>query len=342
PLGYRYFGNLIATVTYISLVFASTSVCLRTIVRHKWMNARMKLDDWIMIVALANYLMFCADIIALTMLGTRHPVVTESVADLLLLLLGTGEALFMLTSIALKTSLVIFFRRFLFKRPQRHLVTWITALYCLLSAIGFFLGLLRCGVPVHMARKQIEGQCISTVWWNDWILTLLPILIIWQSSMPAKKKLGVTLLMVFAVCGSLCAVLRTIYAGSLHLDVACYDIQHHSTCYHTTALVINMAVLEMGIGITTSSVACLLPLFRRCATVSQRFFSCKIGMHKGGISTVLDDTSSRYWNTPNFLSTVIAPLEDVNIDLKIFGILPSVDLSRGEDSCEDFLNRYIP
>ncbi|THX05668.1 hypothetical protein D6D13_06913 [Aureobasidium pullulans] len=276
-------GDVIATVTYVCLVSSCASVSLRIVVRHKWLDHGLKLDDWLMIVALTVYLMFCAVIIAFTVVENRNPILKESSADLLLLLLAIGEALFMVTSIAFKTSLMIFFRQFLLERRQRYLVASITLFYCAISVLGIFLALVPCRTLSHLARKRVEGKCIPINIWNgllythgavsalsDWLFALLPILVLWKSSMPAKTKLGVTLLMVFAVCGSLCAVLRTIYTGSLHFDARYYDVNHKPSYQHVTALVINMAVLEMGIGITAASVACLMPLFRRCAGWFQR------------------------------------------------------------------------
>jgi hypothetical protein len=153
--------------------------------------------------------------------------------------------MFMLTSIALKFSLMVFFRQFIFERTQRNLMTLVTAFYCIISAASFFLAIFPCGAPIHLARKRIENQCVPPAIWNgllythgttsalsDWIFALLPILVLWKSSMPARTKFGVTLLMVLAVCGSLCAVLRTIYTGSLDFDERDYDADNESNYYH--------------------------------------------------------------------------------------------------------------
>lgn len=47
-------GDVIATVTYVCLVFSCASVSLRIVVRHKWLDHGLKLDDWLMIVALVS------------------------------------------------------------------------------------------------------------------------------------------------------------------------------------------------------------------------------------------------------------------------------------------------
>ncbi|KAH0290014.1 hypothetical protein KCU62_g3980, partial [Aureobasidium sp. EXF-3399] len=88
----------------------------------------------------------------------RNPVLTEAVASRLLLIPALGEALFMLTSIALKLSLLIFFRQFVLERKQRNVMTYVTAVYCVMSAIGIFLALFPCGALVHLAKKRVNGH----------------------------------------------------------------------------------------------------------------------------------------------------------------------------------------
>jgi hypothetical protein len=255
----------------------------------------------------------------------------------------------MITSIAFRISLAIFFRRFLVDRTQLRLVLGVTGLYCILATLGFFICLLQCGSFVHLAARHIDGKCIPTSWWNgiiyahgalsafaDWFFALLPILILWKSSIPTRSKVGVSMLMVLAVCGSLCAVLRTIYVETLDFDAAYFD-PRHPTYYHVTALIINMAVLEMGIGITTASVACLMPLFRRCASLCRQRLPGKPqrqyfdGMRAGYASTTLDRTPMDTWEKyagplPNVMS-----LEVKTMDLENLGILPDVDSTTDED-----------
>lgn len=246
----------------------------------------------------------------------------------------------MITSISFKISLAIFFRRFLLERAQRRLILSVTSLYCVLSVLGFFLGLLPCGAPVDLATKHIEGKCIPVPVWNgllythgvvsalsDWVFALLPILILWKSSISVRNKLGVSLLMVLAVCGSLCAVLRTIYINSLHFDAAYFD-PRHPTYYHTTALIINMAVLEMGIGITAASVACLMPLFRHGAALCRRHLPGKLrqqylsGKQQGCGSSAPEEASSR---EKAATSQNVRSYEPEDLNLEMLGILPTID-----------------
>jgi len=47
-------GDIIATISYVCLAFSCASVLLRVVVRHKWLDAGLRLDDWFMIVALVS------------------------------------------------------------------------------------------------------------------------------------------------------------------------------------------------------------------------------------------------------------------------------------------------
>lgn len=255
----------------------------------------------------------------------------------------------MITSIAFRISLAIFFRRFLVDRAQRQLVLGITGLYCGVAAFAFFLCLFPCGAPVHLAAKRINGKCIPENWWDgllyahgalsavaDWFFALLPMVVLWKSSMPARNKLGVSLLMLLAVCGSICAVLRTIYVGSLRFDAAYFD-PRHPTYYHTTALVVNMAVMELGLGITAASVACLMPLFRRGAALCRRHLAgkpqrqCLDGMHAGYASTTLNNTPQDTWDKHAATPSNIMSRELKSLDLENLGILPDLDPPTDEE-----------
>ena len=154
--------------------------------------------------------------------------------------------------------------------------------------------------------------------------------------MTARKKLGVSLLMLFAVCGSLCALLRTIYTGTLHFDERYYDANHKPNYYHVTALVINMAILEMGIGITTASAACLMPLFRRCAGWGRRRLSARFSRHDiegrsdGGVVTTTGGTSARRGTKLDYFRPRVASFQSGNLEMEILGILPSLNSSTGQ------------
>ncbi|KAG9949567.1 hypothetical protein KCU85_g4286, partial [Aureobasidium melanogenum] len=299
------------------------------------------------------YLPFCATIITLTVVERRNPILTEPSADTVLLLLAIAESLFMITSIAFRISLAIFFRRFLVDRTQRKLVLGITGLYCGVAAFAFFLCLFPCGAPVHVAAKRINGKCIPNNWWNgllyfhgalsalaDWFFALLPMVVLWKSSMPAKNKLGVSLLMLLAVCGSICAVLRTIYVGSLEFYAAYYDPQH-PTYYHTTALIVNMAVLELGLGITAASAACLMPLFRRGAALCRRHLGGRLrpehlsGKQQRCTSIPPYDVSLDPWKKLPATSENVTTQDWETIDMEMLGVLPPIELTSTEDKNRD-------
>lgn len=46
--------DAIAIVVYVCLGLACTSVSLRTVVRYRWLDVGMRVEDWLMIVALVS------------------------------------------------------------------------------------------------------------------------------------------------------------------------------------------------------------------------------------------------------------------------------------------------
>lgn len=46
--------DAIAIVVYVCLGLACTSVSLRTVVRWSWLDVGMRVEDWLMIVALVS------------------------------------------------------------------------------------------------------------------------------------------------------------------------------------------------------------------------------------------------------------------------------------------------
>ena len=83
--------------------------------------------------------------------------------------------------------------------------------------------------------------------------------------LPRATKISASFLLVLAVCGSLSAVLRAIYTHTLDFGKQYYDRDHdhHQTYYQESAAVIDCAVLELGLGISAASLACVRPLFQR-------------------------------------------------------------------------------
>lgn len=187
----------------------------------------------------------------------------------------------MIVSITFKFSLTLFFLPLLVDRMQRRFIIGVTCFYSAVSFCAIFLCLLPCGAPVNMATKRIEGHCIPPHWWggllythgalsalSDWIYALLPIYTLWKSKLPRSTKMSASVLLLLAVCGSLCAVLRAIYTHTLEFRAEYYDPNHRPTYYGSTALVVNCAILELGLGITAASLACLRPLLQRLHVLS--------------------------------------------------------------------------
>ncbi|KAK6212380.1 hypothetical protein LQW54_005333 [Pestalotiopsis sp. IQ-011] len=89
---------------------------------------------------------------------------------------------------------------------------------------------------------------------SDWVLALLPISIVWNAKMDRRSKISVACVLALGSIASMATVVRIPYAKQLLSDP---DYLHNFT---------DLAIwstIEIGLGLTASSLATLKPLFRK-------------------------------------------------------------------------------
>lgn len=125
-----------------------------------------------------------------------------------------------------------------------------------------------CGIPSsEQLLKSVNGKCIPFQIFErlaiahgvlnsviDGIFTLLPISIIWQTTLPRGKKISVAVVILLASLGSLASCVRTYYVSGLGPSIRFY--------VNSTKTII-WAVVEPGLGITAACLATLRPLYAR-------------------------------------------------------------------------------
>lgn len=125
-----------------------------------------------------------------------------------------------------------------------------------------------CGVPsLEQLIKSVTGKCIPFQIFErlaiahgvlnsvtDGIFTLLPISIIWQTTLPRGKKISVAVVISLASLGSLASCVRTYYVSGLGPSTRFY--------VDSTKTII-WAVVEPGLGITAACLATFRPLYAR-------------------------------------------------------------------------------
>ncbi|CAD0112021.1 unnamed protein product, partial [Aureobasidium uvarum] len=199
-------------------------------------------------------------------------------------ILTLGEVMFMLSTIFLKISLMLFYRQFVWKKWQRRAIIVAGGCSIILSLIALFLSLFQCGTLKHIAHRQISGKCVqrnrfvpllylhgATGAVTDWAFALLPVSVLIKSSLKTHIKLSVCILLTLGVTGSVAACFRTAYVYGVWFDPAFLDPTAHISFYDHSAPEIVLALTELGFGISAASLACLQPLFRHLVHKSRNW-----------------------------------------------------------------------
>ena len=183
--------------------------------------------------------------------------------------------------IALKISLGLFFLRIL-TTPSRMTALWRTTLVTVLSLsttfglIYFFFAIFQCGIPRSGENsflvKMIQSRCANAsvglglgyshgviTMLTDWMCGLLPVCMLWNSTMPRGTKTVIGALLGVASVGSIASIVRLAYINSIVVPSGDFFVKTGKLAIWST--------VEPGVGITVASVATLRPLFH---TVSRR------------------------------------------------------------------------
>ncbi|KAI4732066.1 hypothetical protein E4T49_00249 [Aureobasidium sp. EXF-10728] len=252
-----------------------TAVILRLWSKLRTGKRKLAVDDYSMLTAWFFYMLLSSLAISLALLEHHNPVLTLAVADRFLLILTLGEVMFMVSTIFLKISLMLFYRQFVWKKWQRRAIIIAGGCSIVLSLIALFLSLFQCGTLKHIAHRQISGKCVqrnryvpllylhgATGAVTDWAFALLPVSVLIKSSLKTHIKLSVCILLTLGVTGSVAACFRTAYVYGVWFDPAFLDPTVHISFYEHSAPEIVLALTELGFGISAASLACLQPLFR--------------------------------------------------------------------------------
>ncbi|KAI4847156.1 hypothetical protein E4T44_04675 [Aureobasidium sp. EXF-8845] len=267
--------GMIIKVTIMFMALTTFCVFLRLAGKLRTGKRRLVVDDYSMLTAWFFYILLSCLALNVALLERHNPILTLPVADKLLLLLTLGEVAFMLSTIFLKISLMLFYRQFVWKQWQRRAIIFAGGCSIILSLIALFLSLFQCGTLKHIAHRQINGHCVrrnrfvpllylhgATGAVTDWAFALLPVTVLIKSSLKPHIKLSVCILLTLGVTGSVAACFRTAYVYGVWFDPAFLDPSTPTTFYEHSAPEIVLALTELGFGISAASLACLQPLLR--------------------------------------------------------------------------------
>ncbi|OAG03829.1 uncharacterized protein CC84DRAFT_1059881, partial [Paraphaeosphaeria sporulosa] len=265
-------GVLIFAVVIMLLFLAWTTVALRMWVRLG-ITKSPGWDDATMLIALCLFTCYCAFILTITLRSRAHRQFTEMELLQSLVYVQLSKVFYILTTTFLKISLGLFFLRLLTKPWQTRLFHVILAISGVFGIFYFFVTLFVCGSPTKLADSFIGARAkhCAPVWFvlttgyiygiinvvADWIFTLIPIVILMDSTMDRRSKISVGIVMSFAAVGSISSIMRMVYLKGLLFENSVSTTSIKATIWATA---------EPGTGIIAASAAILRPLFRKIYT----------------------------------------------------------------------------
>ncbi|KAF1345722.1 hypothetical protein BDV97DRAFT_27127 [Delphinella strobiligena] len=254
-------------IASILLSLAVFFVAARMYVRTRMTKNTWGWDDWAILVTLAFYIAECG--ILFNIAHLERSGLSFSNAKKIALLVPTEQSLYVAGTISLKASFCIFYHKVLSNNHwQKRLLLISTLIYAAFALAIIGLITFDCGIPSsQQLMESLTGKCIPFKVFErlaishgvlncvtDWVFTILPISIIWQTSLPLGKKVSVAVVILLAGLGSLASCVRTYYVSGLNPT---------PRFYVSSTDTIIWAIVEPGLGITAACLATLRPLYAR-------------------------------------------------------------------------------
>ncbi|KAI1492504.1 hypothetical protein F5X96DRAFT_381210 [Biscogniauxia mediterranea] len=263
-------GPELGIITALFLGLSTVMIGLRCYVRIFMLKA-FRTEDWLAVATLACFIIYATSVVLSVESGAGRHLLTvppDSVADALKFR-WVGELTYVVTSLFLKFTIGVFLLRICSKKW--HTITiWAVLITCLVfNFIYAFIAAFQCRpVQYYWLRYPdvIDGTCLSeqTILGStyaasainacaDWILGLIPIVLVWNLDITKKAKFTVASILALGSIASTATIVRIPYVWQLAHD--------GDFLYEFTDLAI-WSTVEIGLGLTASSFATLRPLAR--------------------------------------------------------------------------------
>jgi hypothetical protein len=178
--------------------------------------------------------------------------------------------LYILTTVALKISLAIFFLRIVVRTWQRRVIWIVTAIYTVYAIAFAFIAVFQCGIPTNFLIKEAVGICIhddvlqpmnyvhaSLNAISDWTFACLPIFVLWNAQMPRSAKALAGFLLSLGAVGSIISLIRIAYIPGLKTG---------PTFFSNAVDIGVFSLIEPALGLNAACLATLRPLFKDLAS----------------------------------------------------------------------------
>lgn len=256
-------------VSILAAVLTGLCVGLRFYVRSRLVR-KVAFDDWILLAAWVAYLIY----IILNLFYTGYMVV-EGMSKAwwkAFELLAFWKLSFTPCAILVRAAIATFFLRSLpaeTHRKQRWIIIILFWIYVALTITQMFTDMFQCGNPTntgfywYMNGTCMDGNILIAIFRTvgiytvalDWAMTLVPVVLIWRSSLPVRAKWTSTGILCLAGSGSLIAIFCVAYPNII------------SVGYPSDLPVFNEYIMlrmgENGLGIMAVALAATRPLWSK-------------------------------------------------------------------------------
>ncbi|KAE9990961.1 hypothetical protein EG327_000674 [Venturia inaequalis] len=278
----------------IAAVSVFLPLALGAVAFRLWIRTRMVKslgwDDYMMVVALMNFIVYSAALIIIVANGGgTHIKVTDTKRTAVTYTL-VAEVFYLMTIMFLKISLGLFFLRVVSKKWQRKVVYATMFLSTIINIYHTVFVVFSCGSPQHYLERMIQMKCVrksvelglayeqaavTTI--TDFVFALLPLPLLWNLSMDRRSKTLVGCILGLGTLGSIFSIVRFKYIDGLG---------SHEDFFWNAANVSIWSTMEMGTGIIAGCLATMRPLFKKLVYKASPLSTS----HRGAT-----DTSSRLW-----------------------------------------------
>ncbi|KAI5246976.1 hypothetical protein E4T43_02453 [Aureobasidium subglaciale] len=285
PSSYHHEALIAIAATFLALTITFTS--LRFFVRGYMIRA-LGWDDWLILLALNSFICQAAFLIHIAWMEKSHNLELIKPLSSALEYVVLEFAFYLLTSLALKLSLAVFFLRIVLEKWQRRTIIISTVVFSFYTFGFFFVAIFQCGDPSKYLLHKVQGKCMS---WSalgplnythgvmnaltDWVFVSLPILVVRKANMRGRDKWSVVFVLIVGVLGSVASVVRLFYINDLHSGD-----QDATTFFSNASTIAIASTIEPGMGITAACMATLRPLFKSVLDCTRTHISSSSAKNK--------------------------------------------------------------
>ncbi|APA14512.1 hypothetical protein sscle_13g092820 [Sclerotinia sclerotiorum 1980 UF-70] len=277
-------GPQIQGVVIFFIVLTTVSVWLRTYCRA-FIIKNFGWDDILAVISWAFFLVYSSFALLAVTYGSGQHVwdIPPEHVPIGLKYWWLCEPVYVVSNMALKLSIAVFLLR-LSNLPMHRYIILGTLVVCEIGGIFYFLVFIfQCQPSNYFWTKYTggTGKCINAnipvdagyaysaiTCATDWILSLIPIWVVWNLQMTPRDKISVAIILAMGAVASTATIIRIPY---LH------DLSNIADFLFATVDIAIWSTAETGIGITACSVATLRPLFRSFFARTKMFGSSTKG-----------------------------------------------------------------